>query len=176
MNAWSPIERAVVVDDDPVIRGILRSTLAGIGLGVHLAADGAAAIALAQRWRAGLFMLDLQMPGANGLQICRRLRGLPGYQDTPIIILTGHDGARTHAAALAAGASMFLTKPFKPTALLQALAPFLSGQDPADLPPPVSGDLWGQADPEYRNQLWGRLDAARAAANRMDDEDDLLRE
>jgi CheY-like chemotaxis protein len=174
----TPIERAIVVDDDLVIRSILRSTLAGIGLGVHLAADGDEAITMAKRHIVGLFMLDLQMPGTNGLETCRQLRALPQYANTPIVVLTGHDGARAHEAALAAGATMFLTKPFKPAILLRALAPLISGRMPggepaADNPVAPADDLWGQADPEYRNQLWGRLDAQRAMARRVLGENDL---
>ncbi len=179
----APIERAIVVDDDPVIRGILRSTLAGIGLGVHLATDGTEAIAMASRLKVGLFMLDLQMPGTNGLETCRHLRTLPAYARTPIIVLTGHDGPRTQAAALAAGATMFLTKPFKPAALLQTLALILRNptHDEASAAGPFTpestdrdpGGLWGQADPEYRNQVWGRLDAERAARRRARGENDL---
>ena len=169
----TPIERAIVVDDDSVIRGILRSTLAGIGLGVHLAANGQEAIAIAGRIRVGLLLLDLQMPGTNGLETCRLVRALPGYADTPIVILTGHDSARTHSAALDAGATMFLTKPFKPAVLLQALTPFLTGEHAPGNPVEQAGDLWGPIDPEYRNQMWGRLDVQRTAEMRARGENSL---
>lgn len=131
------IERAIVVDDDPVIRSILRSTLAGIGIGVHLAADGAEAIAMASRHKVGLLLLDLHMPKLNGLDTCERLRALPGYATTPIVVLTGHGGQRAQDAAAAVGATMFLTKPFRPSGLLRALAHLLgAGEEPA-APAPV---------------------------------------
>lgn len=174
------VQRAIVVDDDPVIRGILRSTLAGIGLGVYLAKDGAEAIAMAQRLDAGLFVLDLEMPNTNGLETCRHLRSLERHAHTPIVVLTGHDGPRTHAAALAVGATMFLTKPFKPAALLKAIGPILTGSPHPSgaLPWPhtkdSAGDLWGHADPDHRNQLWGRQDAERAAKRRASGETDEL--
>ena len=160
------IEHAIVVDDDPVIRAILRSTLAGIGLGVHLAAGGAQALGVAGRVKADLFVLDLMMPHMNGLQTCRHLRRMDAYATTPIVVLTGHDHAHVEAAAFAAGANMFLAKPFRPESLLRALAPVLNGQRPSHIAGSLQTsrtDLWGQADPEYRNQLWGRMDARRTA-------------
>jgi CheY-like chemotaxis protein len=167
----SPVEHIIVVDDDPVIRGILRSTLAGIGMGVHLASNGTEAIALAARVKAGLFMMDLLMPGVNGRDTCRHLRNLADYVSTPIVVLTGYSTPSIQNAAFAAGATMVLSKPFKPTALLQAIAPLLGGNAPAEEYMPSTKldpqtDLWGLADPEYRNQVWGRLDAERAA-NRL---------
>ena len=99
------IEHAIVVDDDPVIRAILRSTLAGIGLGVHLAEGGSQALDVAERVKADLIVLDLLMPEMNGLETCRHLRRMESYTDTPIVVLTGHDHAQVEAAAFAAGAA-----------------------------------------------------------------------
>ena len=163
-SAERRVQRAIVVDDDPVIRSILRSTLAGVGIGVHLASCGGEATTIAKRIKADLFLLDLLMPRMNGLETCRILRSMDAYCDTPIVVLTGHCGADAQTAAFDAGASMFLLKPFRPALLLQALKPLLGGRtdgDGAHLPP--NSDLWGQADPEYRNQLWGQLDARRTA-------------
>ncbi len=138
-------------------------------MGVHLASDGAEAIVLAARVKAGLFMMDLQMPGINGRDTCRHLRTLTDYARTPIVVLTGYSHPSIQTAAFAAGATMVLSKPFKPTALLQAIAPLLGGDAPAEeymcgVPLDPQADLWGLADPEYRNQVWGRLDAERAAS------------
>jgi CheY-like chemotaxis protein len=163
-----PVEQAIVVDDDPVIRGILRSTLAGIGIGVHLASCGGEASTIAKRIKADLVLLDLLMPRMNGLEACRNLRRMPAYTSTPIVVLTGHHSEDAQVAAFDAGATMFLAKPFRPASLLQALAPLLRGLVPGHgggvrSPLGQPSDLWGQADPEYRNQLWGRLDAQRTA-------------
>jgi two-component system alkaline phosphatase synthesis response regulator PhoP len=160
------VERAIVVDDDPVIRGILRSTLAGIGIGVHLASCGGEATTIAKRIKADLFVLDLLMPRMNGVETCRTLRSMDGYGATPIVVLTGHCSEDAKTAAFDAGATMFLLKPFRPAILLQALAPLLRGRaagDGAGAQLSQRSDLWGQADPEYRNQLWGQLDARRTA-------------
>ena len=168
MTAASAVEHAIVVDDDPVIRAILRSTLAGIGLGVHLAEGGTQALDVAGRVKADLIVLDLLMPHMNGLDTCRHLRRMHAYAMTPIVVLTGHDHVQVEAAAVAAGANMFLAKPFRPPSLLRALAPLLTGQLPSHSYVVQSlqtgrSELWGEADPEYRNQLWGRLDARRTA-------------
>jgi CheY-like chemotaxis protein len=166
MTAASAVEHAIVVDDDPVIRAILRSTLAGIGLGVHLAEGGTQALDVAGRVKADLIVLDLLMPEMNGLETCRHLRRMESYAATPIVVLTGHDHAQVEEAAFAAGANMFLVKPFRPASLLRALAPLLSGRPPSHSVQSLQtgrSELWGEADPEYRNQLWGRLDARRTA-------------
>jgi CheY-like chemotaxis protein len=154
-----PVQQAIVIDDDPVIRAILRSTLAG---------SGAEASIIARRIKADLFLLDLVMPRMNGLEACRNLRNMAGYTETPIVVLTGHNSQDTQEAAFQARATMFLAKPFRPAILLQALAPLLGGLVPGNgtgareqLTRP--SELWGQADPEYRNQVWGRLDARRTA-------------
>jgi CheY-like chemotaxis protein len=163
------VEHAIVVDDDPVIRSILRSTLAGIGVGVHCASDGKEALVVAGRVRADLFLLDLRMPGMNGLEACRALRSVAGYAQTPVVVLTGHANEEAQEASFAAGADMFLTKPFRPAALLLALEPILRGGtagDVADIQTQDAGraELWGQTDPESRKQLWGQQDAKRTAA------------
>jgi two-component system cell cycle response regulator len=117
-------QTAIVADDDPVIRAILRSALIGIGLDVRLACHGHEAVGLAGRVSATLVLLDLTMPGLDGMAACARIRGLPGYEAVPIIVLTGKHDAPAKAAATAAGATLFLTKPFQPAALLQALSGF----------------------------------------------------
>jgi two-component system, sensor histidine kinase and response regulator len=124
-------QTAIVADDDPVIRAILRSVLVGIGLDVRLACHGHEAVGLAGRVPATLVLLDLSMPGLDGAAACARIRGLPGYESVPVIVLTGKDDAPAKAAAKAAGATLFLTKPFQPATLLQTLSGFcqISGTD-----------------------------------------------
>lgn len=117
-------QTAIVADDDPVIRAILRSALVSMGLDVRLACHGHEAVGLAGRIPATLVLLDLSMPGLDGMSACARIRSLPGYETVPIIVLTGKHDAPAKEAAAAAGATLFLTKPFQPAALLQALSGF----------------------------------------------------
>jgi phosphoserine phosphatase RsbU/P len=115
----------IVADNDKVIRDILRSALTGIGQTVFLAASGQEALAFAEKVRAGLILLDLNMPNVNGFQVCEKLRAMPGYENTPIVILSVHDGDRVQRAATQVGATLFLTKPFQIADLLVSLAPYL---------------------------------------------------
>lgn len=118
------VQTAIVADDDPMIRSILRSALTTIGLEVQLASHGYEAVSLASRTRATLILLDLAMPGLDGIAACARIRALPDYERVPVVVLTAKSDPRAAEAARAAGANLVLTKPFQPAALLQAIAPF----------------------------------------------------
>jgi CheY-like chemotaxis protein len=82
-------------------------------------------VTLASRLDASLIILDINMPQLDGFQACAQIRRLPGYDGTPIVMLTADDGERVQAAASRVGATMFLVKPFSTTALMLALARFL---------------------------------------------------
>ena len=107
--------RVLVVDDDPAVRKLLRTTFGGDELEIAEAADGATALALAQACAPELVVLDWNMPGLAGDEVLAELkRGLP---DVRVIVLTA-DG-RVRARALAA--DVFLTKPFSPLELLATI-------------------------------------------------------
>jgi two-component system response regulator MprA len=105
-----PRERVLVVDDDPPLRRMLERTLAAEGFDVTVAGDGGAALVEAERAAPDLIVLDVSMPGLDGLAVCRRLRakGLP----TPILMLTARDAVPDRVAGLEAGADDYLVKPF----------------------------------------------------------------
>jgi two-component system chemotaxis response regulator CheY len=115
----------IVADNDVLIRGLLRSLLEGAGQTVILASCGEEVMAFASQVQARLIMLDLNMPRLNGFLTCERLRRLPGYEHTPIVILSAHDGERERHAAAKVGMTLFIAKPFQPAVLLQALSPYL---------------------------------------------------
>lgn len=119
------VNGVIVADDDVVVRGILRSMLTGVGQDVFVAATGREAVDFASMVRASLILLDLKMPGLNGLLACEQIRGLLGYAATPIVILTAHDTAGARLAAERVGATLVLAKPFQPAALLGTLSGFL---------------------------------------------------
>jgi two-component system response regulator MprA len=100
----------LVVDDDPPIRRMLERTLAAEGYAVRAAADGGAALAAIERSVPDLVVLDVAMPGVDGLAVARRLRakGLA----VPILMLTARDGVPDRVAGLDAGADDYLVKPF----------------------------------------------------------------
>jgi two-component system response regulator MprA len=106
----SPAERVLVVDDDPPLRRMLQRTLLAEGFEVTVAPDGGAALTAAERSAPDVIVLDVAMPGLDGLAVCRRLRskGLP----TPILMLTARDAVPDRVAGLEAGADDYLVKPF----------------------------------------------------------------
>jgi two-component system response regulator MprA len=103
-------ERVLVVDDDALVRRMLTRSLAAEGFEVEHVADGGAALAAAAASAPDLVVLDVTMPGLDGLAVCRRLRanGLRGS----IIMLTARDAVADRVAGLEAGADDYLVKPF----------------------------------------------------------------
>ncbi len=119
----------LVVDDDPFIRKLITTTLGDVaGVVLHEAADGVAALAVAEREHPALVFLDVEMPRLDGIEACRRLRELPATVTATIVMLTAaHDDA-VEASAEQAGADLFLTKPFSPLELLRLVDQVAEGQ------------------------------------------------
>ena len=106
----------LVVDDDAPIRRMLERTLAAEGYAVESAADGGDALVSVERSTPDLILLDVTMPGLDGLAVCRRLRdkGLA----TPVLLLTARDELDDRVAGLDAGADDYVVKPFETVELL----------------------------------------------------------
>ena len=100
----------LVVDDDAPIRRMLERTLAAEGYDVAAVADGGAALAQVERSMPDMIVLDVAMPGLDGLAVTRRLRA-KGLQ-VPILLLTARDALEERVAGLDAGADDYLVKPF----------------------------------------------------------------
>jgi CheY-like chemotaxis protein len=108
----------LIADDEPHVVELVRVTLEDERVRVVEAADGAAAIELADLLGPELIFLDVHMPDMSGLEVCRRLRADPRFSDTRIVILTAAAQRDDVARGLQAGASEYLTKPFSPVRLL----------------------------------------------------------
>jgi len=108
--------RILVVDDDPRLRDLLRRYLSDNGFNVYVAENGQAMNKLWLRERFDLLILDLMMPGEDGLAILRRLRG--GNDKTPIVMLTAKGEDVDRIVGLEMGADDYLPKPFNPRELL----------------------------------------------------------
>ena len=119
------VGRILVVDDEPHIRRVLSSILASQGFDVITASDGLEGLELMGESHVDLVILDLMMPGANGLEILSKIRSNPDQADTPVIILTAKGQDTDREAALAGGASDFLTKPFSPKKLIARIQEIL---------------------------------------------------
>jgi CheY-like chemotaxis protein len=122
------IRGVLVVDDDPFIRKLIVTTLEDVAnVELHEASDGVQAVDLAQRERPALVFLDVDMPGLDGIEVCRRLRADPVTGEATIVMLTAAHGDGVEREAEEAGADLFLTKPFSPLDLLR-LVDALGGQ------------------------------------------------
>ena len=102
--------RVLVVDDDRAVREALRRALMLTGYEVRLAEDGAQAIEQVVQAIPDAVVLDIGMPGMNGLEVCRRLRLLGNR--VPILMLTAREAVSDRVAGLDAGADDYLVKPF----------------------------------------------------------------
>jgi CheY-like chemotaxis protein len=110
----------LIVDDDPMIRRLIATTLEDIsGYRLAEAGDGLEAVERAVRARPEIVFLDIDMPRLNGIEACRRLRSDPATAGATIVMLTGETDGGVERDAVAAGADLFLTKPFSPLHLLQ---------------------------------------------------------
>jgi two-component system phosphate regulon response regulator OmpR len=112
----TPTRKILVVDDDPRLRDLLRRYLSEQGFNVFVAEDAKEMGKLWQREHFDLLVLDLMLPGEDGLSICRRLRG--GHDNTPIIMLTAKAEEIDRIVGLEMGADDYLSKPFNPRELL----------------------------------------------------------
>ncbi len=102
--------RILVVDDEPHIRRVLSAVLGSRGYEVMMASDGTEGLDEFETEEIDLVILDLMMPGANGLEILSKIRTNQHRADTPVIILTAKGQDTDRDAALAGGANDFLTK------------------------------------------------------------------
>ena len=102
--------RLLVVDDEPSIRDLLSASLRYAGYDVVTAADGAEALAQAERHRPDLVVLDVMLPDIDGFAVTRRLR--ERGRDMPIVFLTARDDVEDKVAGLTVGGDDYVTKPF----------------------------------------------------------------
>jgi two-component system, OmpR family, KDP operon response regulator KdpE len=101
--------RILVVDDEPQITRVLRTSLSSQNYDVRVANDGETALEIMKDWTPDLVITDLSMPNMDGLELCRRLRA---SMQIPIIVLSVRGEERTKVQALDAGADDYVTKPF----------------------------------------------------------------
>ena len=107
--------RVLIVDDEPQIRRVMKTTLAANGYEVFEVKTGEEALASLRDSNPDLILLDLNMPGMGGMATCRELRAV---SDVAIIVLSVRDGERDKISALDAGADDYITKPFSVNELL----------------------------------------------------------
>jgi two-component system phosphate regulon response regulator OmpR len=151
----TPKTRILVVDDDARLRELLNRYLAEQGYAVRSVADAAEMNRQLARERYDLMILDLMLPGEDGLSVCRRLRG--GGETLPIIMLTAKGDDVDRIVGLELGADDYLPKPFNPRELVARIQAVLRRQPP--LPPPGAPATAAQVVEfgEFRLNLGTRL-------------------
>ncbi len=113
-------QTVLVVDDDPTVSDVVRRYLERAGIDVTLAADGPAALAALAADRPDLVVLDLMLPGIDGLEVCRRMRA--DDPDVPVVMLTALGEEADRVIGLELGADDYVTKPFSPRELVVDVA------------------------------------------------------
>lgn len=122
----------LVVDDEPAIRESLERALALEGYAVELAVDGESALARVAESPVDATVLDIAMPGIDGLEVCRRMRN--AGDRTPVLMLTARDAVSDRVDGLDAGADDYLVKPFALAELKARLRALLRRLEPGDSP------------------------------------------
>jgi DNA-binding response OmpR family regulator len=126
------MQRILVIDDDPAITSVLKRSLSYEGFAVDAAASGEEGLAIARERYPDLVILDVMMPGLNGIEVLRRLRS--GDAHLPVLMLTARDAPSDQVSGLQTGADDYVVKPFAFDVLLARINALLRRQH-ADLPP-----------------------------------------
>ncbi len=115
-----PQERILLIDDDKLVHAMVQKTLANSyeTLSAHGGDDG---LPMAEQHQPDLILLDVEMPGMNGYEVCEILKRSPATRDVPVVFLSSHGDARHRLLGYEAGADDFLVKPFEPAELLAKL-------------------------------------------------------
>jgi two-component system KDP operon response regulator KdpE len=122
----TPQRRILVVDDEPTLRRICRSSLAALGFDAGEAGSGEQALSLLAGARHDLVLLDIEMPGIGGIETCRRIQHLSPRP--AVVILSVRDSERDKAIAFEAGADDYITKPFSMRDLIERIHSVLATQ------------------------------------------------
>jgi two-component system chemotaxis response regulator CheY len=133
------MRQILIVDDSPTIRRMVRASLGPLAASADFveAASGLEAIERLALGDVALMLLDLNMPDMHGLEVLAFVRSHQKYRQLPIIVLTTRGDDVSRAAALQAGATSYVTKPFAP-ALLVTAATALLGTPTSTSDPPVA--------------------------------------
>ena len=124
------MDTVLIVDDSPTIRRMVRRALRALPVEFAEAASGLEAIERISLNEVALVVLDLNMPDMHGLDVIRFLRSHERYRQLPVVVLTTRGDESSRQAALTAGASVYLTTPFVPGALLSSVRDLLETRVP----------------------------------------------
>jgi DNA-binding response OmpR family regulator len=116
------------IDDDQLLLSFCCDALRQQGYRTLVASDGPSGIETAKAERPDLIILDVLMPGMDGIEVCRKLRRLPETRQTPIILLTAFHSPKLSLKGRAAGATSTIQKPFGPEHIISAIAKILESK------------------------------------------------
>ncbi|MCW3092042.1 MAG: DNA-binding response regulator [Ferruginibacter sp.] len=117
-NNMSSVKKILIADDEPDILEIIQFNLKAEGYEVITAKNGDEALELARKKQPDLVILDIMMPGKNGIEVCNTLRMQPSFKETLIIFLSALSDEGTEIRGLETGADDYLTKPIRPKILV----------------------------------------------------------
>ena len=118
-----------LVEDEPDIALLIRHHLEASGFTVSSFLSGAGVVQAAELNRPSLFLIDIMLPGTNGLDLCRRIRKTPPLSKVPIIFVTARTGETDRVAGLELGADDYITKPFSPREMVARVKAVLRRYD-----------------------------------------------
>ena len=178
------MKRVLVVDDEPQLRRALQVNLRARGYAVDAAATGERALELAARHHPDAVILDLGLPGMDGVDV---IAGLRGWTEVPIIVLSVRDAERTKVAALDTGADDYVTKPFGMDELLARLRAAIRRATPAPEQAVVMTDHFeidlaakkvraGEGEVRLTPTEWQLIEVLVSAPGRLVSQRQLLRE
>lgn len=119
------MSRILLIDDSATSRAVLKVYLSGLSCELLEAADGESGLKLARQTRPAVILLDLKMPGMDGLTFCRSLRSDPILRTIPVILISGTRSTLLAQEAVRIGARTFLTKPINDTVLRTLVVQYL---------------------------------------------------
>ena len=143
----------LVIEDESAIADVIRLNLAKAGYGVHLERDGTAGLAAIRALRPAAVILDIGLPGLDGIEVCRRLRADDDW--TPVLFVTARDDEVDRIIGLELGGDDYVTKPFSPRELVARVTSVLrrSQGSPGDHGHLVVGEV--RVDPAQRRVFVG---------------------
>ncbi|MGY0194413.1 response regulator [Leptothrix sp. BB-4] len=144
-------QRILLVEDNLLNQRVAVGLLAETGVTVDVAGDGPTALVLAGQHRHDLVLMDMQMPGMDGLEVTRRLRADPAHDRLPIVAMTANSQPEDRARCAAAGMDDFLAKPVEPERLHTVLARFLAPSWPMKAQAPSPSAI----PPDWLRELTG---------------------
>lgn len=146
--------RVLIVDDEPTMVELIRTYLERDGLEVMEAGDGPSAVDLARRHRPAVIVLDINLPGFDGLDVLRSVRA---FSDAYVLLLTARGAEFDRVLGLSLGADDYVVKPFSPRELVARIRALLRRARPEGVAPPSDGDAFVELVVDRRrHEVWLR--------------------